>query len=199
MKEKKRIILAVSLVLVAVAVSYFWLSSERERQLAIQESGSEPLDVESVVLEEQGLGETEVSLYFYNAGAVSPGSEFLFSRTHTIYETEDNVLKARQIVSELLKGIGRQRPGAETGARAYLDRARLRNLYILEDGTAVVDLSAEVVKSIQGGITSELALIQSVTRSLRANVVPVKRVRFLVDGKTKETLAGHISINQPFR
>ena len=64
---------------------------------------------------------------------------------------------------------------------------------------AVVDLSADVIHSLAGGITSELALIRSVTRSLRANVLPVKQVRFLVDGKARETLAGHISIAQPFR
>jgi spore germination protein GerM len=199
MKEKRRIVLAVCLVLVAVVVSYLWLSSERERQLAVQDVGSEPLDVETTVLEDQSLGEIDVKLYSYNAGAVSPGSEFLYSRTGTIYETEDDVLKARQIVNELLKGIGKQQDGREAETRSYLDRSRLRNLYILEDGTAVVDLSSELINSIAGGITSELALIESVTRSLRANVIPVKRVRFLVDGKARETLAGHISIAHPFR
>ena len=199
MKEKRRIILAVCLVLVAVLVSYFWLSSERERQLAVQDVGSEPLDVETAVLEDQSLGEIDVKLYFYSAGAVSPGSGFLYSKSETIYETEDDVLKARQIVNELLKGIGKQQAGVETETRSPLDRTRLRNLYILDDGTAVVDLSSDLVNSIAGGITSELALIESVTMSLRANVIPVTSVRFLVDGKARETLAGHISIAHPFR
>jgi hypothetical protein len=196
MKERRRILLAIGLVLMAVVVFYFWMSSERQRQLAVQETESETLDVESTVIEDQSLGKTEVRLFVYNPGSVSPGEGFLQSTTRTIHETEDDFLKARQIVNELLKGIGGQESSSES---LYLDRAKLRNLYILEDGTAVVDLSADVVTALAGGITSELALIRSVTRSLRANVVTVTQVRFLVDGKARETLAGHISITQPFR
>lgn len=199
MRERRRILLAVGLVLVAVVVSYFWLRSERDRQLAVQEAGSEPLDIESTVLEDQGMGEREVTLYLYKPGAVSPQEDFLQSTPGTILQTEDEVLQARQIVNELLKGIGRQRPGSETAARSYLDRTRLRNLYLLQDGTAVVDLSADTVNGIGGGITSELAIIRSITRSLRVNVASVKQVKFLVDGKVGDTLAGHISITHPFR
>ena len=199
MKDKRMIWLAVGLVLVAIVLSYFWLRSERERQLAVQEVGTETLDVESAVLEEDGGEELAVKLYVYNPGAVSPGEGFLRRVDGTIYQTDDDVLKARQIVNLLLKGIGRQKPGPETSTRSYLDRTRLRDLYILKDGTAVVDLSSETISGMAGGITSELALIRSVTRSLRVNVVPVKQVRFLVDGKERETLAGHVSITHPFR
>jgi hypothetical protein len=200
MKEKRRILLALALVLVTIAVFYFWMQSERERQLAVQEVESETLDVESTVIEDQSKGQVPVRLFVYRPGSVSPGQDFLQSINRTIYQTEDDVLKARQIVNELLKDIGRQRSQSESeGRSSYLDRSRLRNLYILEDGTAVVDLSADVVSAIGGGITAELALIRSVTRSLRANVLPVKQVRFLVGGKARETLAGHISIAEPFR
>lgn len=188
--------MAIGLVVVALSVFYFWISSERERQLEVQQIESETLDVESTVIEEQGLGEMTVRLFVYNPGAVSPDSQFLRPTTRTIYQTDDDSLKARQIVNQVLKETERKEPGPES---TYPERSRLRNLYILEDGTAVVDLSAEVVNSIAGGVIAELALIQSLTRSLRANVASVSRVRFLVNGKTGETLAGHISITEPFR
>jgi len=130
MKEKRRIIIAVGLVFVAVIASYFWLSSERERQLAVQDIGSEPLDVESTVLEEKSLGEIDVTLYVYNPGAVSPGNDFLHGSSKTIYQTENDVLKARQIVNELLKGLGRQKPGEETETRSYLDSKLTRSLLL---------------------------------------------------------------------
>ncbi len=199
MKERRRILFAVGLVLLALAVSYFWLSSERQRQLAVQEAGSEPLNVESSVLEDQKKGEIEVTLYVYNPGTVSPEDGFLRKTSRTIYRTDNEVLKARQIVNELLKGMGGEKPDSTNVTGSNVDRNRLRNLYLLRDGTAVVDLSAETIREGLGGITSELALIQSVTRSLRANVPSVKQVQFLVDGKPTETLAGHISITEPFR
>jgi len=199
MRERRRILLAVVLVLMAVVAFYFWVHSERERQLAVQEAGSQSLDVESTVIEGQSTGDVDVTLYLYKPGAVSPGAGFLEGRSATIYQTDDEILRARQIVNELLKDFEKQKTGPEGGATSYPDRTRLRNLYILQDGTAVVDLAAGTVSLIGGGITSELAVIRSVTRSLVANVDSIKQVRFLVDGKAEETLAGHISITQPFR
>jgi len=198
MREIRRILVAVGLVLVAVIVSYFWLRSERERQLAVQEVGSESLDVEATVLEDQNLGEMEVKLYVYRPGAVSPDRNFLRSSSRKIFQTEDEVLIARQIVNEVLRELVKQH-GGRTKSRVYPDQAKLRSLYILEDGTAVVDLSMDTVNGLVGGITSELAVIRSVTRSLRANVSKITQVRFLVDGSGKETLAGHISIANAFR
>jgi spore germination protein GerM len=199
MRERRRIIVAIGLVLVAVIVSYVWLSSERERQLAVQEVGSESLDVEATVLEDQSMGELEVKLFVYRPGAVSPDQNFLMSTSRTILQTEDEVLMARQVVNEVLKVLVKQPGGARTTSSPYAGQVKLRSLHILEDGTAVVDLPGSTLNGLAGGITSELALIRSITRSLRANILPVKQVRFLVDGIAKETLAGHVSIAHSFR
>jgi hypothetical protein len=72
-------------------------------------------------------------------------------------------------------------------------------LYLLPDGTGVVDLSSDTVAQIGGGVTSELAFVRSVTRSLIENIEAIEAVQFLVEGAEQETLAGHISIAQPFR
>jgi len=199
MRERRRIILAIGLVLVAVIISYVWLSSERERQLAVQEVGSESLDVEATVLEDQRMGELEVKLFVYRPGAVSPGQNFLMSTSRTILQTEDEVLMARQVINEVLKVLVKQPGGTRTTSSPYAGQVKLRSLHILEDGTAVVDLPRSTLNGLAGGITSELAVIRSITRSLRANILPIKQVRFLVDGSAKETLAGHVSIAHSFR
>jgi spore germination protein GerM len=206
MREKKIVIAGIALVLVTVIVFYYWFASERERHLAVQQTGVEPLDVESTVLEEQSTGELEVSLYFHRPGAVSPDRGFLRTETRTIHQTEDPVLIARQIVNELLTGPETDEDKAEKPVEdpfyqrgLFANQAGLRNLYILNDGTAVVDLTSGTTQSLVGGITHELAVIHSITRSLRENIPEVKRVRFLVEGKTTETLAGHVSITEPFR
>jgi spore germination protein GerM len=206
MREKRFVIAGIALVLVTAIIFYYWFASERERHLAVQETGVEPLDVESTVLAERSTGELEVNLYFHRPGAVSPERGFFRTEKRTIHETEDPVLIARQIVNELLKGRDTHKNEVEEPAERavsqrglFANQARLRNLYILTDGTAIVDLTSTTNQPLVGGITHELAVIHSVTRSLRENIPEVKRVRFLVEGKTTETLAGHISITDPFR
>ncbi len=201
MKEGKWIAVALVLVVVAIGISYYLFISERDRQLAIREEVTEELDLEPEVLEDKSTGELKVKLYVYSPGATDSGKKFLRTEERTVYETGDPILTARQIVRELLaerkdvEGLsGEQR----VRLRTFPPQGHLRQLYLLDDGTAVVDLSQEIVQGILGGVTWELAVIESITRSLRENVPQVKRVFFLVEGKQRRTLAGHVSIEEPF-
>ncbi|HXK59445.1 MAG TPA: GerMN domain-containing protein, partial [Acidobacteriota bacterium] len=123
----------------------------------------------------------------YNRGRVDPKDGFLIAEERQIYETENKVLQARQIVNEVLK----TRP-------LFGEEAELRQIYLLEDGTAVVDVSEQTASQLAGGITSEMAAILSITRSLQANIPEISKVRFLIGGRQAETFAGHVSIMQPF-
>jgi len=191
MKEKRRIILAAALVLAAAAATFVLFSLERSRQLSGQEA-SEPVDIETQVQEARADETIPVTLYFHRPGAIDPARGFLASEKREIPNIEDPALRARQIIAELFKG-------RSNGSRAFPDQARLRQFYLLEDGTAVVDLSQETADGLPAGITSELAVIYSITRSLRENLEEVKRVLFLVEGQSQSTLGGHISIADPFR
>jgi len=201
MREGKWIAVALILVVMAIGISYYLFISERDRQLAIREEVTEELDLEPEVLEDKSTGELEVTLYVYRPGATDVGKNFLRKEERTIYETGDPILTARQIVRELLAESKDAEDDSEeprVRLRTFSSQGHLRQLYLLEDGTAVVDLSQDIVQGILGGVTWELAVIESITRSLRENVPQIKRVFFLVEGKQRRTLAGHVSIEEPF-
>ena len=201
MREGKWIVVALVLVVVAVGVSYYLFISERGRQLAIQEEVAGELDLEPEVLEDKSTGELQVTLYLYNPGATDSGRNFLRKEERTIFETGDPVLTARQIVRELLtesKEVQSESEDLGVSLRTFAPQGHLRQLYLLDDGTAVVDLSQEVSQGILGGVIWERAVIESITRSLRENVDQIKRVFFLVEGQQRRTLAGHVSIEEPF-
>ena len=100
-------------------------------------------------------------------------------------------VEAKQIVAELIRG-----PGGACGP-ALPAETKLRELFILKEGLAVVDFTKEISSNHPGGITQELASIYSIVNSLTQNVAGVKSVQILIEGSEAETLAGHIDISRP--
>lgn len=72
---------------------------------------------------------------------------------------------------------------------------RVRHLFLLQDGTAVVDLSKEAA-GLRPGATLELLTAYSLVLTLTKNVPEVQRVFILIDGKRKITLAGHLGLER---
>ena len=173
-------------------VTYHLYTAERRHQQDLKEAGRRRLDIESSVLERSGSPQFEVQLYFYRPGAVAPGPDFLVPEKRLVFHTEDTLLMARQIVNDLLVGP------REEGLRVFSDQARLRQVYLLEGGTVVVDLSKETAEQLVGGVTAELSALHSISRSLIDNVGQIKSVKFLVDGQERPTFAGHVSIIEAF-
>jgi len=69
----------------------------------------------------------------------------------------------------------------------------------LPDGTAVADFSEALATAIPSGIQSEQLAVDSITRTLQANVPQVQRLRILIHGQEVDTLAGHLDLTQPFQ
>ncbi len=193
MKEYRIALTVFLLVGCALIAAVYFFESERERHQQIEEADQEVLDVESSVVEVKGEGELQVKLFFCAAGAKGPSTRAFEIEERTILQTGDSVLNARQIVSEVMKGRGQESP------RIFAEEARLRQIYLLDDGTALVDLAKETTQRLAGGVTSELCAIRSITRSLKENLAQIKRVKFLVEGEEQATLAGHVSIGRPFQ
>jgi spore germination protein GerM len=187
MRRYHSLILALVLLLITAGVGYYLYSRERQRQDALRNQSRETLDAEVSVLARGSSPDLPIKLFIYQPGKLDPNQDFLVAEERPIFHTEDTVLKARQIINELLKS----RP-------LFPDGAKLRQVFLLSDGTAVVDLSKQTVDDLSGGVTSEMAAILSITRSLRANLGEIERVRFLVDGQETETFGGHVSIREPF-
>ena len=66
----------------------------------------------------------------------------------------------------------------------------------VEGGLAIVDLDGSIVKHMVGGSTGEEFLVGSIVDTL-TNFPEVTQVKFLVDGKEIETLAGHMDLSTP--
>lgn len=67
----------------------------------------------------------------------------------------------------------------------------------IEDGLATVDFSKEFKNNHPGGSAGEIMTIYSVVNTL-TEFPTVKKVKFLIEGKEEETLAGHVVFNEPF-
>jgi hypothetical protein len=86
----------------------------------------------------------------------------------------------------------------------YLDRAsshplgpgaEIRDVYLVEPGLAVIDTNAAFANGHRSGILVEELTVASMVQTLSANIPGIARVKILVDGKTRETLAGHADLS----
>ena len=197
-QENRTLLIALAVVCLVVVVIYILYDLERRRQEELRQTAAESLDLETSALETLSTGNLNVLLYFYKPNFVFENhdlfssDEMLVAETRSIFETEDLTLTARQIVHEVLKGP------EDPSLQLFSQHARLRQVYLLEDGTALVDLSQEVVQPQIAGVTVEMAAIYSIARSLTINIDKIQRVKFLVEGRERPTLAGHVSLHDPF-
>lgn len=129
--------------------------------------------------------EREIVLFF-------PGSsdELLHGQKRTVLPIGAPEDRAKQCLEELIRG-----PNPPLLA-ALPDGVRLRQIYLLADGTAFVDFSGELLAH-RGGSLGELQTIYAVVDTLVANVREIRSVGFLVDGRPRETLAGHVDLERP--
>jgi hypothetical protein len=72
----------------------------------------------------------------------------------------------------------------------------VRDVFLADQGIAVIDLNSALVDSQVSGVLSEELTIASMIQTLAANVPNLTRVKFLVDGKERDTLAGHVNLAQ---
>jgi hypothetical protein len=72
--------------------------------------------------------------------------------------------------------------------------ADIKDVYLLSDDTLVVDTTRPFADSHPSGILFEDLTLTSLIETLSANVPGVARVKFLVEGQERETLAGHADL-----
>jgi hypothetical protein len=103
----------------------------------------------------------------------------------------------QQRAEELLRALLRiyQQPGA---AHPLSPASDIRSIYLVEPGGAVIDLNKAFADEHRSGILSEQLTVNSLVETLAANAPGIQRVRILVEGKTRETLAGHADLSEWF-
>ncbi|HKF23501.1 MAG TPA: GerMN domain-containing protein [Candidatus Angelobacter sp.] len=72
--------------------------------------------------------------------------------------------------------------------------ADIRTVYLINDNTMVVDTTPQFADGHPPGILLEEFTIASLIETLTANVPGVTKVKFLVNGQERETLAGHVDL-----
>ena len=106
--------------------------------------------------------------------------------------SSDPILRSKQVLNTLLAGP------VDTELRTLPPDAALLAFYVLPDGTAIADFSEALATSTPSGIQSEQMAVDSITKTLQANVPQIARLKILVHGQEVETLAGHLDLNQIF-
>jgi len=76
--------------------------------------------------------------------------------------------------------------------------ADIEDVYLVNGTTAVVDLNQTFADTHPSGIMVEQLTIISMIQTLAANVPNVTRVKFLVGGKERDTLAGHEDLKMTY-
>jgi hypothetical protein len=106
--------------------------------------------------------------------------------------SSDPVVRAKQLLNTLLAGP------VDTELRTLPPDAVLLAFYLLPNGTAIADFSDALATSTPSGIESEQMAVDSITKTLEANVPQVRRLKILIHGQEVETLAGHLDLSGTF-
>jgi hypothetical protein len=93
-------------------------------------------------------------------------------------------------------GVGKTGAGHLSPAGSGVQSKESQESEAAGDELAVVNLTGAFVASHPSGIQTETLTVMSICATLHANLLRVTQVRFLVDGQTRSTLAGHADLTR---
>jgi Sporulation and spore germination len=73
--------------------------------------------------------------------------------------------------------------------------SEVRAVYLVDPDLVVVDLNAAFANGHRSGVLEEELTVASLIQTLAANIPDILRVKILVEGKERETLAGHADLS----
>jgi len=86
---------------------------------------------------------------------------------------------------------------AQAGSRHPIGAgADVRDVYLLNDGSAVVDTNTAFADAHPSGVLAEELTITSIVATLNANDPKITRVKIIVNGAERDTLAGHADLRR---
>jgi spore germination protein GerM len=193
MNPKWRLWLAGGLAVAVIAAALYFPALRRQVYKArdLTEQTAEQARRELLPPTPANSGEPRVKAQMFWGSRANDGT--LVPVTLELPLSSDPTLRAKEILNTLLAGP------VDPEARTLPPDAALLAFYILPDGTAVADFSEAFASSIPSGIQSEQLAVDSITRTLEANVPQVQRLRILIHGQEVDTLAGHLDLTQTFQ
>ena len=177
----------------AVIVGVIYLPILRRRmQLAakLQQQTAEQARRELTQVVPVNPAEPRVKAMLFWASGNGDGT--LTNATVELPLSSDPVLRAKQVLNTLLAGP------VDADLRTLPPDAVLLAFYLLPDGTAIADFSEALATETPSGIQSEQMAVDSITKTLEANVPKVQRLKILIHGQEVETLAGHLDLTGTF-
>src|SRR5271169_2289609 len=125
----------------------------------------------------------------------------------TLYVAHDEDGSLRAESGQIPLPSGRQQR-AEELLRAllslYLDKssphvlgsgADIRSVFLVDPGVAVIDLNSAFADTHRSGVLVEELTVTSLIHTVSSNTPGILKVKILVDGKERETLAGHADLS----
>jgi spore germination protein GerM len=122
-----------------------------------------------------------------------------------VAQDDDGTLRAQP--AQIPMPSGRQQR-AEELARAlislYLEKnsphvigagTEVRSVFLVDPGVAVIDMNGAFADSHRSGVLVEELTVASLIHTITANTPNILRVKILIDGKQRETLAGHADLS----
>ena len=189
-KWRVRIIAGLLLVLLAAAIYFPILKRRVRRQAQVRQTSEEQARRELVQSLNAAPGDPKIKAKLFWASDSGDGG--LEPSTVELPLSNDPVLRAKQVLNTLLAGP------VDAELRTLPPDAALLAFYLLPDGTAVADFSEAMATAVPSGIQSEQLAVDSITKTLEANVPQVRRLKILIHGQEVETLAGHLDLTGTF-
>lgn len=152
-------------------------TEEQARRDVLQVPVSTPTDV-------------KVKAQMYWLSTASPAS--LEATTIELPLSADPVERSKQLLLALITNA----PSASQ--RTLPPDALLLAFYLQPDGTGVADFSDALSAETPSGIQSEQLAVDSIVRTLGANVNVIRQLKILIHGQETDTLAGHLDLSGLF-
>ena len=125
-----------------------------------------------------------ITLYYPENGALAAG-------TATVKREPDSQTQARETLAAVFTDP------RETRSAIFRD-LKPRVFFLDASGTAYVDLSFLQQSGAKASAGEELLAVYTMVNTLTQNLEEIKQVRFLLEGKEAQTLAGHIDLSRKF-
>jgi len=124
---------------------------------------------------------------------ISPSSPAMLEpNTVELALSADPQQRAKQLIAALIE----QAPSQVQ--RTLPADTVLLQFYLLPDGTAIADFSETLETEALSGILNEGMAVDSIVRTLGANLSTINRLKILIRGQEAETLAGHLDLSEFF-
>lgn len=125
----------------------------------------------------------------------------------TLFVAHDDDGTLRPEAAQVPMSSGRQQR-AEELLRAlvtlYLDKnsphvlgpgSEVRSVFLVDPGVAIIDLNSAFADTHRSGVLVEELTVASLIHTVSANTPGIVKVKILVDGKDRDTLAGHADLS----